>query len=221
MAREDPLEVEGEELLHRARLLGPRVPAHLPARLQGLAVVAAPDVVAREEQGVAKEKRHAPAGVTGDGDGEQVGAERRDRRLRYAPTRPIVPRCTGTSAEVLAERAPRLADRTRKAITFHDLRATGITWCAVRGDDRLNIKQRARHSTFSTTEGYIREAENLGEGLGAVFPGLPPSLLGESAKRATNGPSDPIGDEKVNEISGGAGNRTRESGTRAGRARLG
>ena len=28
-------------------------------------------------------------------------------------------------------------DRTRKWITFHDLRATGITWRAVRGDDPL------------------------------------------------------------------------------------
>ncbi len=25
---------------------------------------------------------------------------------------------------------------------FYDLRATGITWCAVRGDDPLKIKQR-------------------------------------------------------------------------------
>jgi hypothetical protein len=62
-------------------------------------------------------------------------------------------------------------------MTFHDLRATGITWCAVRGDDPLKVKQRAGHSTFSTTEGYIREAENLREGFGEVFPSLPPSLL--------------------------------------------
>jgi hypothetical protein len=52
-------------------------------------------------------------------------------------------------------------DPTRKAITLHDLRATGITWCAVRGDDALKIKQRAGHASFSTTEGYIREAETL------------------------------------------------------------
>jgi hypothetical protein len=64
-------------------------------------------------------------------------------------------------------------DATRKAITFHDLRATGITWMAARGDDPLRIKQRAGHATFSTTEGYIREAENLGASFGAVFPALP------------------------------------------------
>jgi integrase len=70
-----------------------------------------------------------------------------------------------------------MGDATRKAMTFHDLRATGITWCAVRGDDPLKVKQRAGHRTFSTTEGYIREAENLADGFGEVFPPLPPCLL--------------------------------------------
>jgi integrase len=64
-------------------------------------------------------------------------------------------------------------DATRKAITFHDLRATGLTWMAARGDDPLRIKQRAGHSSFQTTEGYIREAENLGANFGEVFPSLP------------------------------------------------
>lgn len=50
-----------------------------------------------------------------------------------------------------------------KWITFHDLRATGITWMAVRGDDPLKIKQRAGHASLSTTEGYIRLAEELRE----------------------------------------------------------
>ena len=63
-------------------------------------------------------------------------------------------------------------------MTFHDLRATGITWCAVRGDDALKIKQRAGHKSFSTTEGYIREAENLRDAFGEVFPALPQGLLG-------------------------------------------
>lgn len=73
-------------------------------------------------------------------------------------------------------------DPTRKPITFHDLRATGITWCAVRGDDHLKIKQRAGHATFSTTEGYIREAENLRDGFGDVFPPLPKALLAPAKK---------------------------------------
>jgi len=94
-------------------------------------------------------------------------------------------------------------DATRKAVTFHDLRATGITWCAVRGDDPLKIKQRAGHAGFGTTEGYIREAENLQDGFGEVFPALPESLFGP-----TIGPSGPLHGKKVNDISGGAGNRT-------------
>ena len=69
-------------------------------------------------------------------------------------------------------------DETREAITFHDLRATGITWMAARGDDPLRIKQRAGHSSFSTTEGYIREAENLGRSFGVLFPTLPDLVRG-------------------------------------------
>jgi hypothetical protein len=66
---------------------------------------------------------------------------------------------------------------TRKPMTWHDLRATGLTWMAVRGDDPLKIKQRAGHATFSTTEHYIRQAEAFREGFGEVFPGLPEALL--------------------------------------------
>ena len=68
------------------------------------------------------------------------------------------------------------SDAQRKHLTFHDLRATGITWAAVRGDDPLRIKQRAGHLGFATTEIYIREAENLREGFGEVFPTLPPEF---------------------------------------------
>ena len=67
---------------------------------------------------------------------------------------------------------------TRKPLTWHDLRATGATWMAVRGDDPLKIKQRCGHTTFSTTELYVREAENLREGFGTPFPPLPADLLG-------------------------------------------
>lgn len=69
------------------------------------------------------------------------------------------------------------SDATRKAITFHDLRATGITWCAVRGDEPLKIMQRAGHADLQTTQIYVREAENLAAGFGVVFPHLPPDLL--------------------------------------------
>jgi integrase len=46
----------------------------------------------------------------------------------------------------------------RKRLTFHDLKATGITWAAVRGDDNVKIHRRAAHRDFKTTLGYIREA---------------------------------------------------------------
>ena len=69
------------------------------------------------------------------------------------------------------------SDVTRRAIRFHDLRASGITWCAIRGDDPLKISQRAGHASFETTRIYLREAENLSHGFGDVFPVLPASLL--------------------------------------------
>ena len=90
---------------------------------------------------------------------------------------------------------------TRKAMTFHDLRATGLTWLAVRGDDPLKIMQRAGHSDFATTQGYIREAEAVRAGFGDVFPALPKALLCLH-KVSTGGPSG--GND-----GGGAGNRTR------------
>ncbi len=63
-----------------------------------------------------------------------------------------------------------------RPIRFHDLRATGITWSAVRGDEPLRIQQRAGHTDFSTTQEYIREAEILRDGFGQPFPTLPTQL---------------------------------------------
>ena len=70
-----------------------------------------------------------------------------------------------------------VADKTRKRITWHDLRATGITWRAVRGDDPLKIQAAAGHADFPTTLGYIREAEALRAGFGQVFDPVPAALL--------------------------------------------
>ncbi len=60
-----------------------------------------------------------------------------------------------------------------KGITFHDLKSTGVTWAIARGDNPMRVKQRAAHKQFTTTEGYIREAENLGQSFGVPFPPLP------------------------------------------------
>jgi hypothetical protein len=67
-------------------------------------------------------------------------------------------------------------DAQRKPLTWHDLRATGLTWLAIRGDDPLKIKQRAGHAAFSTTEIYVREAEAVREAFDPPFPSLPVSL---------------------------------------------
>ena len=119
------------------------------------------------------------------------------RPRRFAVEPPIVPLlrslarvempATQQNLSVVLRRLLRVAGVTREAlhvatatslpITWHDLRATGITWCAVRGDDPLKIMQRAGHADFATTQRYIREAEALRAGFGAVFPPLPDALL--------------------------------------------
>ena len=108
-----------------------------------------------------------------------------------------------------------VTDATRKNMTWHDLRATGITWLAIRGDDPLKIMQRAGHEDFRTTQGYIREAEAIRDGFGDVFPPLPPDLLGGGAAPATLPPEGGVspGESPGNDLSmrnhgGGAGNRT-------------
>lgn len=68
-------------------------------------------------------------------------------------------------------------DRTRRRLRFHDLRATGITWRAIRGDDALKIMRAAGHKGVQTTMGYVRDAEQVGASFGDVFPDFPPGLL--------------------------------------------
>ncbi len=82
-------------------------------------------------------------------------------------------------------------DRSRKWMTFHDLRATGITWRAIRGDEPLRIMRAAGHKNFQTTLGYIRAAEQVRDGFGTVFPPLPPSLLGRTPGAPGQGGESP------------------------------
>ncbi|WP_437603965.1 site-specific integrase [Sorangium sp. So ce590] len=79
-------------------------------------------------------------------------------------------------------------DATRKQLTFHDLRATGITWMALRGDEPIKIMRRAGHEDIATTMGYVREAENLMHPVGEPFPPLPAALLVSSAE-SSEGPA--------------------------------
>jgi integrase len=76
-----------------------------------------------------------------------------------------------TRAELFAD------DETRKPLGFHDLRATGLTWMAIRGDSPHVIKQRAGHTDFKTTELYVREGEAVAAGFGDVFPALPEAFI--------------------------------------------
>ncbi|MBX3209618.1 MAG: tyrosine-type recombinase/integrase [Labilithrix sp.] len=99
-------------------------------------------------------------------------------------------------AELLAD------DRTRRPLTWHDLRHTGVTWRAVRGDAPKRIQRAAGHSDLRTTDTYINEAETFEDRrtFGVPFPRLPLAHLSipertawlaanaaASCKRAVNG----------------------------------
>lgn len=63
-----------------------------------------------------------------------------------------------------------------KRVRFHDLRASGLTWMAIRGDSPVHIKLVAGHTAFEMTSKYIAAAVDLLPGE-VVFPELPESLL--------------------------------------------
>lgn len=75
------------------------------------------------------------------------------------------------------------ARSTTKRITFHDLRATGMTWAAMRGDDMVRLMSRSGHVTYQTALAYVREAEILRDAgaFGEVFPALPEGLVNRPA----------------------------------------
>ncbi|MDI1484491.1 site-specific integrase [Polyangium sp. y55x31] len=80
-----------------------------------------------------------------------------------------------------------IADDLHKRMTFHDLRATGITWMAMRGDSTHVIMQRAGHQNFNSTLVYIREGEALRGNAGEVFPPLPACLLVPAGEGSAGG----------------------------------
>lgn len=79
--------------------------------------------------------------------------------------------------------------QTTAKLRFHDLRATGITWMAVRGDDALKIQRRAGHQDLETTQRYIRLAEDFSAGFGEVFPELPEELVSGGQALSTSPPA--------------------------------
>lgn len=77
------------------------------------------------------------------------------------------------------------ADETHRPLTGHDLRATGITWRAIRGDSLLDIQEAVGHRSSSTTEGYVRRGRALAAAFdGGVFPELPAALVEPAVARS-------------------------------------
>jgi hypothetical protein len=69
-------------------------------------------------------------------------------------------------------------DDTRRQLSFHDLRHSGITWRAVRGDEPLKVQRAAGHDDFRTTQRYINEAQTFeGSAFGEPFPAIDLELL--------------------------------------------
>ena len=83
------------------------------------------------------------------------------------------------------------SDPPRLWMTMHDLRTTGITWMAVRGDEPLRIMARAGHGEMASTLGYVSRAALVGQAYGAPFPELPADL--QSATRSAT-PTPPHGE---------------------------
>lgn len=105
-------------------------------------------------------------------------------------------------AELYADRA----DKSRKPLGWHDLRASCATWLAVRGDEPLKIMQRLGHRNFNTTMLYVREAEQLREGFGEPFPPLPSDLITPRVSIALSITSD----LSIRNPGAGHGTRTRD-----------
>lgn len=69
----------------------------------------------------------------------------------------------------------------REWMRMHDVRTTGITWMAVRGDEPMMIMARAGHADLKTTLGYVSRAALVRRSYGQVFPPIPHALVVEAA----------------------------------------
>jgi hypothetical protein len=70
-----------------------------------------------------------------------------------------------------------LRSRTHMAIGFRSWRDTDATWEALRGTELMKLSRRIGHDNPNTTGRYVKEAEDVGAGVGAPFPVLPTCLL--------------------------------------------
>jgi integrase len=108
-------------------------------------------------------------------------------------------------------------DKTRRPLSFHDLRHSFATWLAIGGATELVIQSRLGHASTEQTQHYIAEAEAVGRGdVGAPFAALPSELI-EAARIAPLNRSDGWKDQQVQR--GGrdsnARKRRREAGNKA------
>lgn len=111
-----------------------------------------------------------------------AGVDGVQERGRSRSSRTAWPRASAT-AKITRKELTDETSKTTRPLSWHDLRATGLTWAAVRADDPLKIMSRAGHTDVQTTQIYIRTAEALREGFGDVFPPIPDALLGPESSR--------------------------------------
>ncbi len=69
------------------------------------------------------------------------------------------------------------SNELEKAISFHDLRDTGLTHMALRGDHPQIIQWTAGHTDQDTTQGYIDRGRVERQRIGEPLPALPLELL--------------------------------------------
>src|ERR1019366_5027393 len=119
-----------------------------------------------------------PAPHTPSGSRRRARRRRRRRRPVQRPARGVLltPRPTAPSASTVRRRTlrPRLPTAGDR---LHDLRDTGLTHMAVRGDSPILIQWAGGHTDFKTTQGYIARGQTERRRIGEPLPPLPPGLL--------------------------------------------
>ncbi len=68
-------------------------------------------------------------------------------------------------------------DPLRRPMGFHELRDTGLTMMALRGDDPVRIQWAGGHTDWKMTQGYIDRGRVEARRIGEPLPPLPPEVL--------------------------------------------
>jgi hypothetical protein len=103
---------------------------------------------------VRRNRRSSPIGI-----GARVPSESAFKWLRNTHDAPAEvvgrrpPQTSGSRRHAgITREALHSTDDTRKRLRLHDLRGTGLTWMATRGEDPLKIQQRTGHRIFEMTK---------------------------------------------------------------------